>query len=123
MKVTFWGVRGFIPIPGPETVRVVGNTSCVEGLTSDGDLLILDAGTGIRSLGLRLLEQPLERIIDDIFLSHTHWDHIQGLPFFEPAFRRGNRFVILGEKRVDEASQFVPSLRSRNHCPLASGKG
>jgi len=102
MKVTFWGVRGSIPTPGIETVRVGGNTPCVEVRTPDEDLLILDAGTGIRPLGLALQAQCADRIIGHIFLSHTHWDHIQGLPFFSPARLRGNRFTILGEKRVDE---------------------
>jgi len=102
MKVTFWGVRGSIPTPGPETVRVGGNTSCVEVCTPDDDLIILDAGTGIRPLGLSLQARYKDRVIGHIFLSHTHWDHIQGLPFFSPARRRGNRFTILGEKRVDE---------------------
>lgn len=102
MKVTFWGVRGSIPTPGPETVHVGGNTPCVEVRTPDDDLVILDAGTGIRLLGLSLQRQPIDRIIGHIFLSHTHWDHIQGLPFFAPARRRGNRFTILGAKRVDE---------------------
>jgi len=107
MEVTFWGVRGSIPTPGPETVRIGGNTSCVEVRTPDGDLLILDAGTGIRPLGLALQARCEERVIGHIFLSHTHWDHIQGLPFFPPARRRGNRFTILGEKRVDERLERV----------------
>ncbi|MBN1484249.1 MAG: MBL fold metallo-hydrolase [Chloroflexia bacterium] len=107
MKVTFWGVRGSIPAPGPETVKVGGNTSCTEIRTPDGDLLILDAGTGIRPLGLHLSQIPRCRLIGHIFLSHTHWDHIQGLPFFEPAHRRGNRFTILGEKRVNERLEQV----------------
>ncbi len=102
MKVTFWGVRGSIPTPGIETVRVGGNTPCVQVLTPDGDLLILDAGTGIRNLGLYLQNRPIGRTIGHVFLSHTHWDHIQGLPFFAPMRKRGNRFTILGEKRVDE---------------------
>jgi phosphoribosyl 1,2-cyclic phosphodiesterase len=107
MKVTFWGVRGSVPTPGPETARIGGNTPCVEVRTPDGDLLILDAGTGIRPLGLALLRQSSERIVGHIFLSHTHWDHIQGLPFFDPARGRGNRFTILGEKRVNERLEHV----------------
>ncbi len=107
MKVTFWGVRGSIPAPGPETVRLGGNTPCVEVRTPDGDFLILDAGTGIRRLGLAVQAQGVERVIGHIFLSHTHWDHIQGLPFFVPARWRGNRFTILGEKRVDERLEHV----------------
>lgn len=107
MKVTFWGVRGSIPTPGPETVRIGGNTPCVEVRTPDGDLLVLDAGTGIRPLGLALQQSVSERIVGHVFLSHTHWDHIQGLPFFLPARIRGNRFTILGEKRVDERLERV----------------
>jgi phosphoribosyl 1,2-cyclic phosphodiesterase len=107
MKVTFWGVRGTIPTPGKETVRVGGNTPCVEVSTPDGDLLILDAGTGIRPLGLDLERRFPERLIGHIFLSHTHWDHIQGLPFFLPMRQRGNRLTILGEKRVDERLEHI----------------
>lgn len=107
MKVTFWGVRGTIPSPGKETVHLGGNTPCVEVYTPDGDLLILDAGTGIRPLGRSLQNRFPERIVGHIFLSHTHWDHIQGLPFFLPARKRGNRFTILGEKRVDERLEHI----------------
>lgn len=107
MQITFWGVRGSIPTPGRGTVRVGGNTSCVEVRTTEGDLLILDAGTGIRPLGLALEAQHAERIIGHLFLSHTHWDHIQGLPFFAPARRRGNRFTIIGAKRMNERLERV----------------
>lgn len=76
--VRFWGVRGSIPSPGPQTVRYGGNTSCVEMLIG-GQRLIFDGGTGIRQLGLSLMDQmPLEAAI---FFSHSHWDHIQGFPF------------------------------------------
>jgi len=102
MKVRFWGVRGGIPVPGPDTVRVGGNTPCVEVRTSDGDLIILDAGSGIRPLGLALQREFPKRLICSLLISHTHWDHIQGFPFFAPARRRHNRIVIFGEKRVDE---------------------
>jgi len=101
MKVIFWGVRGSIPVPGPETVRTGGNTPCVEIQTADREVIILDAGTGIRLLGLDLARRSLERLIAVLLFSHTHWDHIQGLPFFTPARLRQNRLVILGERRVD----------------------
>ncbi|MFN2183247.1 MAG: MBL fold metallo-hydrolase [Anaerolineae bacterium] len=101
MKVRFWGVRGSIPVPGPDTVRVGGNTSCVELQTQDREVIILDAGTGIRLLGLDLARRPTERLIAVLMFSHTHWDHIQGLPFFTPATVRQNRVVVLGERRMD----------------------
>ena len=92
----FWGVRGSIPTPGPATVHYGGNTSCIE-LRAEGQIIILDAGTGLRSLGRELTrefhDQPLEL---NILLSHTHWDHIQGLPYFQPLYRPNNRIRILG---------------------------
>lgn len=95
--VTFWGVRGSRPVPGPQTVIYGGNTSCV-GLRIGLRLVILDAGTGIVSLGSRLAEEP-GALSGDILVTHTHWDHIQGFPFFKPAYRAGNSFCLYGEKR------------------------
>jgi phosphoribosyl 1,2-cyclic phosphodiesterase len=100
MKVRFWGVRGSIPVPGPDTVLSGGNTPCVEVQTTDREVLILDAGTGIRLLGLDLDRRPVDRLVAVLLFSHTHWDHIQGLPFFSPARLRRNRLVILGGRRV-----------------------
>jgi len=94
MQLRFWGVRGSIPTPGPHTVRYGGNTTCLEVRTDDDALIILDAGSGIRALGLELARQmPLDC---SIFITHTHWDHIQGLPFFVPLFVPGNRLTIHG---------------------------
>lgn len=91
--VQFWGVRGSIPAPGPETVRYGGNTSCVE-MRVGGKRLIFDGGTGLRVLGKNLLRQmPVEAYL---FFTHSHWDHIQGFPFFVPAFVKGNCFHIYG---------------------------
>jgi len=92
-KVRFWGVRGSIACPGAETVRYGGNTSCIE-MRVDGHLLIFDGGTGLRVLGQTLLrEMPLNA---HMFFTHSHWDHIQGFPFFVPAFIKGNTFKIYG---------------------------
>ena len=85
MKIQFWGVRGSIPSPGPDTSQFGGNTPCVEISNEREPLIILDAGTGIRKLGLDILQDPSVEEIH-IFFSHTHWDHIQGLPFFAPLF-------------------------------------
>jgi len=87
--ITFWGVRGSIACPGPETVRYGGNTSCVEIRCGEA-VFILDAGTGMRPLGRKLVQDgPLDA---DLFLSHTHFDHVSGLPFFAPVFLPSNRF-------------------------------
>ncbi|HWF52153.1 MAG TPA: MBL fold metallo-hydrolase [Solirubrobacteraceae bacterium] len=93
MKIKVWGARGSIPAPGPETMRYGGNTSCVEVTLDDGTTLILDAGTGIRNLGLVLprVERPVH-----ILLTHLHLDHIQGLMFFAPAFRPESEIFIWG---------------------------
>src|SRR5436190_390477 len=93
MKVKLWGTRGSIPSPGPETIRYGGNTSCVGVTLSDGSMLALDAGTGIRSLGLALAAEPARL---HILLTHLHLDHIQGLAFFAPAFRAQTEIVIWG---------------------------
>jgi phosphoribosyl 1,2-cyclic phosphodiesterase len=93
VKVDLWGARGSVPSPGAETIRYGGNTSCVGVTLADGSLLVLDAGTGIRSLGLALPDEPT-RI--NILLTHLHLDHIQGLAFFAPLFRSQAEIVIWG---------------------------
>lgn len=91
--IHFWGVRGSIACPGVATVRYGGNTPCVEMLVG-GHRLIFDAGTGIHVLGQSLLQQL--PVSGHLFFSHSHWDHIQGFPFFSPAFMEGNEFNIYG---------------------------
>jgi phosphoribosyl 1,2-cyclic phosphodiesterase len=93
VKVKLWGTRGSVPSPGPETIRYGGNTSCVGVTLADGSLLALDAGTGIRNLGLALAAEPARL---HILLTHLHLDHIQGLVFFAPAFRPQTEIVIWG---------------------------
>jgi phosphoribosyl 1,2-cyclic phosphodiesterase len=116
MRVKFWGVRGSVPSPGKDTVEIGGNTACVEVRTDDGILIIFDAGTGIRQLGLSLLKESFSTggKIGHLFFSHTHWDHIQGFPFFAPAFigakddlkrtmkDQTNAFHLYGAKKVFE---------------------
>jgi phosphoribosyl 1,2-cyclic phosphodiesterase len=93
MKVKVWGARGSVPSPGPETTRYGGNTSCVQVTLSDGTILVLDSGTGIRNLGLAL-GGAIPRI--NILLTHLHMDHIQGLVFFAPAFRPQTEIEVWG---------------------------
>jgi phosphoribosyl 1,2-cyclic phosphodiesterase len=95
-RIKFWGTRGSIPVPGPATLRYGGNTACVE-LRAGDEIVVLDAGSGIRALGAALEEefgaQPIKL---SLFITHAHWDHIQGLPFFQPAYDQKNEIRILG---------------------------
>src|SRR5690242_8545762 len=108
-RVTFWGARGSIPTPGPTTARYGGNTPCVavqgEG-SSDNRLVVLDAGTGIRPLGHQLTGSNGSLQID-LLVSHTHWDHIQGMPFFSPFFKEQNQVRIWGAKQGDVALEVI----------------
>ena len=108
MRVRFWGTRGSCPAPGPTTAEYGGNTTCVEVRTDDDDLVIFDAGTGIRDLGRTLVAGADGRPIQgDLFFSHAHWDHIQGLPFFTPAFQAGNHFRLLGSPAMESSLEVV----------------
>ena len=98
-RVTFWGTRGSIPTPGPQTARYGGNTPCVAVEGAGGHLVILDAGTGIRALGLQLVEKQNGALRAEILLTHAHWDHIQGLPYFKPFFAAGNAVRIWGSRQ------------------------
>jgi phosphoribosyl 1,2-cyclic phosphodiesterase len=93
LSVQYWGARGSVPTPGPSTTRYGGNTSCVE-VRAGEERIVLDAGTGILGLGEKLAAQRLSTTVT-LFLSHLHWDHIQGLPFFAPAYKEGCRIQIM----------------------------
>jgi len=102
--IKFWGTRGSIPSPGPDTVKYGGNTSCVEVRCGD-ELIIIDAGTGIRNLGMELLKET--QVKASILFSHVHWDHIQGIPFFRPAYVPGNEFKLYGNKNWDTRLEYA----------------
>ena len=96
VRIKFWGTRGSIAVPGPETLRYGGNTTCLE-VRADGEIVVLDAGSGIRPLGLALeAEFQREPIKLSLFITHAHWDHIQGFPFFKPAYNPKNEIRIFG---------------------------
>lgn len=108
MRVRFWGTRGSCPSPGPSTARYGGNTTCVELRTDDDELVIFDAGTGIRELGRSLVARANgDPIRGEVFFSHAHWDHIQGLPFFTPAFQAGNHFRLWGSPSLERSLEVV----------------
>jgi len=98
LLLRFWGTRGSIATPGASTVRYGGNTSCVEAVTNAGQRFIFDCGTGARALGAYLMANAPKPIEATILLSHSHWDHIQGFPFFAPVFVPGNRLTVCGPK-------------------------
>ena len=119
MKVRFWGVRGSIPSPGASTTRYGGDTTCIE-MKVGTETIIFDAGSGIRPLGLKLMREAQgEAIKIHLFITHTHWDHIQGFPFFVPAFIPNNHIMIYG---ADHEAKTLPELFSgqmeREYFPI-----
>ena len=96
MKIRFWGTRGSIAKPGPATSRYGGNTSCVELRSDAGTLVVIDCGTGAHGLGQALVRESHAPVDGNILISHTHWDHIQGFPFFAPLFVPGISWDIYG---------------------------
>ena len=129
MHVRFWGTRGSIPTPGPSTAKYGGNTACVEVRTDNGTLIVLDCGTGARALGLQLQQSAPQPLRLHLFIGHTHWDHIQGFPFFTPAFlpeaelniyapvgfKRGVEEALAGQMQYSYFPVTLRDLRSRIH--------
>jgi phosphoribosyl 1,2-cyclic phosphodiesterase len=112
LAITFWGTRGSIPAPGPGTAHYGGNTPCLTISDEAGHRLVIDAGTGIRSLG-RAIEAESPGPLDvSLVLSHTHWDHIQGIPFFRPLYRPASRVSIFGPPAVRPGPSLEEVLRS-----------
>jgi phosphoribosyl 1,2-cyclic phosphodiesterase len=95
MQLTFWGTRGSIAVPGPHTLRHGGNTTCLELWLDGGELVVLDCGTGVRALGEKLAR--LERIPPvHLLITHLHWDHVNGFPFFDPIYSENNLIRVGG---------------------------
>jgi phosphoribosyl 1,2-cyclic phosphodiesterase len=119
MELRFWGVRGSIPVPGHHTASVGGNTTCVS-VQQDDYIFVFDAGTGIRRLGRYLDDEERSRWKGSVFLTHYHCDHIQGLPFFGPAFQRENRFYLYGEAKKGSSIQRILSEQMKApYSPLS----
>lgn len=109
MKVRFWGVRGSIPTPGKDTAIHGGNTSCYEIEDNEGRCIIFDAGTGIRELGNSLMARQVKEI--HLFISHTHWDHIQGFPFFVPTYVPGTKIFVYGPTHFEKTLANIMTLQ------------
>ena len=120
MQITFWGVRGSYPVPGAATVRYGGQTSCVEVRSESGDCIIVDAGTGMRALGNKLAGEAAGRPGQyHVLLSHVHWDHIQGLPFFSPAYTPGTRISVYALlTAADELNQVIGGITRHEFFPM-----
>lgn len=118
MKITFWGVRGSIPTPGKQTVRYGGNTPCLEVRLDDDELIILDAGSGIRNFGEDLINNG-ESLNAHLLITHPHWDHIQGFPFFKPAFISGNELTIFATERPEKSlAEVISEQMNRIYFPV-----
>jgi CheY-like chemotaxis protein len=111
MSVSFWGCRGTLPVPGEQSLKYGGNTSCVSIEFPNDQLFIFDAGSGIKKLSDFLLAQQRPKIEGKIFISHPHWDHINALPFFAPLYIQGNEFEILGAKHGDLTMREIVSAQ------------
>ena len=119
MKLTFWGTRGSIPSPGKGREYYGGNTTCVELILKSGRQIIIDAGTGIRELGNNMLKNKM--VVDNsyIIFTHFHWDHIQGLPFFVPAYIKGNIFTVMGvETDPDKLHEIISNQMKTPYFPV-----
>lgn len=120
--VRFWGIRGSIPTPGHVTKKYGGNTSCVE-IRSDDSLFICDGGTGLRELGTDLMTRGLKSITGHFLYSHTHWDHIQGFPFFTPAYLPSSTFHVYGTAEGDRRTYELLSGQMRSdYFPVDFGE-
>jgi phosphoribosyl 1,2-cyclic phosphodiesterase/ActR/RegA family two-component response regulator len=119
IDVTFWGVRGTLPVPGRTALRYGGNTSCVTMEFPRGQLFVFDAGTGIKALSDHLVRRGHQPLNAKIFISHPHWDHINALPFFRPLYQRGNEFEILGSAQGDTSlSELISAQMDGVYFPI-----
>lgn len=125
MRIVFWGVRGSIPVPGRDTIIYGGNTTCLEVRAASGELIIIDSGMGIFQLGRSLMQKEFGqgRGKATILLTHTHWDHIQGFPFFPPLYVEGNEFQIYGQSHSERHLEgILEGQLNPNYSPILTLK-
>jgi len=123
MKIKFWGVRGSIPCPGPDTIKYGGNTPCIELRFKEIERqIIIDAGSGIRGLGndMMVTDLPKGPIQTELFLTHTHWDHIMGFPFFTPIYLKDTKLKVYGPASFenDTLKDIIGNQMSYRHFPI-----
>ena len=119
MQITFWGVRGSYPVPGAATVRYGGQTSCVECRSASGECVIVDAGTGMRALGNKLVGEATAPMHYHVLLSHVHWDHIQGMPFFSPAYVPGTQISVYALlTAAEELNEVIGGITRHEFFPM-----
>jgi CheY-like chemotaxis protein/phosphoribosyl 1,2-cyclic phosphodiesterase len=122
MRIRFWGTRGSIPKPGPATVRYGGNTSCVE-VRADGTLVVLDCGTGAHELGQQLVAANPGPMRGHLLITHTHWDHIQGFPFFAPLFVAGSEWDVYAPRQMGRTlAEILGGQMHRTYFPVPLGE-
>jgi phosphoribosyl 1,2-cyclic phosphodiesterase len=122
MRIKFWGVRGSVPSPQPENLRYGGNTSCIEVRCGDA-IYIFDCGTGFRVLGRQLSQEFAARALSaHVFVSHFHWDHIQGFPFFEPLYAPQNHFLFHCSSRTRSLKQVMEEQMAAPYFPVGLTK-
>jgi CheY-like chemotaxis protein len=122
MRIRFWGTRGSIPKPGPATVRYGGNTSCVE-VRADGTLIVLDCGTGAHELGQQIVAAHPGPMRGHLLITHTHWDHIQGFPFFAPLFVAGSEWDVYAPRQMGRTlAEILAGQMHRTYFPVPLGE-
>jgi len=119
IELQLWGVRGSIPTPAPENLGFGGNTTCLELRLPSGDIIVIDGGTGARKLGFSLLERSRGKSLDlNVLMTHFHWDHIQGIPFFGPLYSAANRVTFHSTKPPEEVREILEGQMTHPYFPV-----